>query len=149
MSRMEACAYTSVPPKLAGCWSLPSILIGRYMWLFTSRGVAYPPRVKAATSFRAAYRKAYARDPSGIALQAFDATNVLLQAISRAIDDAGGKRPGRRQVLTAVVQTSYAGLMGTMGFDHAGDTTLKLVTVYQWQAPTATRGDFVTQVNVH
>ena len=41
----EACAKMSVPPSEAGCWSLPSILVGRPRWLSTSSGLAYPPSV--------------------------------------------------------------------------------------------------------
>ena len=35
----------SVPPSEAGCWSLPSIFVGRPRWLSTSSGLAYPPSV--------------------------------------------------------------------------------------------------------
>ncbi len=39
MPRIEACAKTSVPPRLAGCNALPSILVGRPRWLSTSSGI--------------------------------------------------------------------------------------------------------------
>ena len=52
-------------------------------------------------------------------------------------------------MLTEVARTTaYSGMMGTMGFDSAGDTTLKLISVYQWPATTAATGDFVTQIHV-
>ena len=111
---------------------------------------ADPAKTKAAAAFNATYRKTYGGDPGRVGLQAFDATNLLLQAIAKAIDDAGGNRPARQQVLTQVANTTaYSGLMGTMGFDKAGDTTLKLVIIYQWDAPTASSGDFMAQVDVH
>jgi branched-chain amino acid transport system substrate-binding protein len=109
-----------------------------------------PARVKAAATWIIDYRKAYGRDPGRLSLQAFDATKLLIQAIGRAIDDAGGSRPDRRQVLHEVAGTAaYKGLMGSIGFDSAGDTTLKLVSVYQWLAPTATSGEYVAQISVH
>ncbi|TMD40238.1 MAG: hypothetical protein E6I88_10245 [Chloroflexi bacterium] len=108
-----------------------------------------PATLKGAASFKARYRKTFGADPGRLGVQAFDATNVLVQAIARAIDDAGGNRPDRRQVLTEVARTTaYSGMMGTMGFDSAGDTTLKLISVYQWPATTAATGDFVTQIHV-
>ena len=115
---------------------------------FTVAGV-YPPRVQNAGAFRTAYRKTYGHDPNGLSLQAFDATNLLFAAVERAIDDAGGNRPSRKQVLAALSGTSnYPALMGSLGFDRNGDTTLKLVTAFQWTASTAINGEFVSQLNV-
>src|SRR5258708_4320234 len=45
--RIDACAKISVPPSDAGCLSLPSIFVGRPMWLSTRIGLAYPPSVMA------------------------------------------------------------------------------------------------------
>ena len=38
----RACMKTSVPPRLPGCSGFPSILVGRPMWLSTSKPVATP-----------------------------------------------------------------------------------------------------------
>ena len=38
----EACANTSVPPRVAGCSGFGSTFVGRPMWLSTSTGVAAP-----------------------------------------------------------------------------------------------------------
>jgi ABC-type branched-subunit amino acid transport system substrate-binding protein len=82
-------------------------------------------------------------------VQAFDATTVLIRAVGRAIDDAGGGVPTRRQVLNQVAQTrDLSGLMGRTSFDTRGDTTLRLVSAYRWTAPLARSGDFVTQVTI-
>ena len=40
--RIDACMKTSVPPRLPGCSGLPSILVGRPIWLSTSSPVAAP-----------------------------------------------------------------------------------------------------------
>ena len=43
----DACAKTSVAPRLAGWSGLPSTLVGRPSWLSTSRPTAVPARVIA------------------------------------------------------------------------------------------------------
>jgi len=35
-----------------------------------------------------------------------------------------------------------------MSFDSSGDTSLKLVTAYQWMAPTEPTGQFVAEIIV-
>ena len=109
----------------------------------------YPSRIRPAASFIRDYRRAYATDVGRFSLPAFDATNVLIRALSRAIDDAGGKLPARVDVLREVGKTKdYSGAMGVMSFDSRGDTTLKLVTAYQWMAPTEPTGQFVAEIIV-
>ena len=95
------------------------------------------------------YRAAY-RQPAGrISLAAFDATTIVIRALSRAIDDAGGKTPTREQVLTEISRTSNdAGAMGTMSFDAQGDTTLKLLAAYQWVAAAEGTGRFLADLVV-
>jgi branched-chain amino acid transport system substrate-binding protein len=110
---------------------------------------AFPPNTKTAASFVAAYRQRYARDPSIVDLAAFDATGVLLNAIGRAIDDAGGQIPSRPQVLRELAATSsFSGAMGSFGFDARGDTSLKWVSVFQWLASTDRAGRFTAQIAV-
>jgi hypothetical protein len=38
--------------------------------------------------------------------------------------------------------------MGTMSFDARGDTTLKLITAFQWMAPADLAGRFVAELTV-
>ena len=108
-----------------------------------------PIHFTGASAFLRDYRKAYAGDPTGLSVQAFDATNLLIRAVGEAIDDAGGNVPSRQQVLSAVARThDFAGLMGRLGFDAQGDTTLKLLTAYQWMAPTEPAGHFTATIVV-
>ena len=110
---------------------------------------AYPPRIGRASAFLGEYRRTYGQGASGLSLQAFDATNLLIDSVARAIDAAGGTRPSRSQVLAEIGRTTdYRGLMGTVSFDMRGDTTLKLLSVFQWMAPLEPTGQFVTQVTV-
>lgn len=114
---------------------------------YATAGV-WPPAIKAAAAFVADYRHTFAQPPTGIGLQAFDAANLVLDAVRRAIDDVGGGQPSRQQVLAELGQTtSYQGLMGTIGFDAQGDTTLRWVSIYQWTAANETAGAFMAEIN--
>lgn len=104
-------------------------------------------KIAQAQGFLRDYRRAYGQDIGTYSVQAFDATNILIAAIARAIDDAAGKPPTREQVLKEVAATSgYHGAMGVMGFDSRGDTTLKLLGTYEWLASTDPAGRFVAQI---
>ena len=110
----------------------------------------FPPQIHEAVSVSRAYRQAYGGDLAPASLAAFDATTLLIDALRRAIDDAGGKLPSRLDVLREVAKTTnYAGAMGMMSFDSHGDTSLKLVTVYQWLAATEPSGQVVAQLTVN
>src|SRR3989442_8953557 len=63
---------------------------------------AYPPRIGRASAFLGEYRNTYGQGASGLSLQAFDATNLLIDAIARAIDAAGTARhkPGPARACT-------------------------------------------------
>ena len=107
----------------------------------------HPATIRQAATFLRDYRRVYTQDAGGWSLAAFDATNIVIRAIARAIDDAGGRLPTRDQVLTEVSRTNKDnGAMGVMSFDPHGDTTLKLISAYQWLASTQPSGDFVAQL---
>jgi branched-chain amino acid transport system substrate-binding protein len=110
----------------------------------------YPPSLKAATNFIKSYRARYGRDANAVSLEAFDATNVLIAAIRRAIDGAGGRLPGRERVLDEVAKTrDFDGLAGRFAFDSRGDTSLRWITAFQWIAATDRAGRFTAQLNVN
>src|SRR5438552_6363131 len=65
-------------------------------------------------------------------LLAYDATAVLYAALDRAIHGAGGRLPSRADVTREVAQTSgLAGATGPLGFDAAGDTTNRTVSIFE------------------
>ena len=110
----------------------------------------HPASIREAATFLRDYQRAYAQDAGALSLAAFDATNIVIRAIGRAIDDAGGRLPTRDQVLAEIGRTSDdSGAMGVMSFDGRGDTTLKLISAYQWLASTQPAGDFVAQLTIH
>jgi branched-chain amino acid transport system substrate-binding protein len=109
----------------------------------------YPASLRSAQGFIRDYQKLYGQAVGTDSLATFDATNLVIAAIRRAIDDAGGKLPTRDQVLKEVSRTiDYRGAMGTMSFDARGDTTLKLITAFQWMAPADLAGRFVAELTV-
>lgn len=73
-----------------------------------------------------------ANDFGGYTMQAYDAANILMLAIGNAIQANGGNMPTRKQVRDAMAKiTSYDGVIGHYGFDQNGDTTLKIVSIYE------------------
>jgi branched-chain amino acid transport system substrate-binding protein len=60
---------------------------------------------------------------------AYEAANVMLDAIERAADDAGGV-PERQAVVKEVFATKdFEGVLGTWSFDEDGDTSLTELSV--------------------
>lgn len=81
-------------------------------------------------AFKAAYRRA--SDYGAYTIAAYDAAGVLYDAIDGAIKANAGKLPARAQVLTDLAATtSFQGATGTFGFDAAGDTTLRVISVFE------------------
>jgi branched-chain amino acid transport system substrate-binding protein len=115
---------------------------------FTVAG-PYPLKLSTAATFNAAYKTEYGADPGAYSAQAYDAANIIIQGISKAIDDAGGSMPTRDQVRAEIAKTQgFKGAIGTTSFDSNGDTTLKIITIYKWNSTTDTGGTFVDQVTV-
>jgi branched-chain amino acid transport system substrate-binding protein len=115
---------------------------------FTVAG-PYPQKLSTAQTFNADYKTEYGQDVGAYSAQAYDAAKVIIAALGRAIDDAGGNMPTRDQVTAQVAKTQdYKGVIGTTSFDANGDTTLKIITVYKWTSATDTGGTFVDQVTV-
>src|SRR6266513_1401793 len=109
-------------------------------------GGPYPAVLRGAQAFMHEYKAAYGHDVGAFSLPAYDATRLLIAAIRRAIDDAGGAMPTRAQVLSQVSGIrDYRGAMGAMSFDARGDTNLRLLTAYQWRGANDVAGQFVAQ----
>jgi branched-chain amino acid transport system substrate-binding protein len=109
----------------------------------------YSGALRPAQGFVRDYQKAYGQAAGSFSLPAFDATRLLIAAIARAIDGAGGQLPTRDQVLKEVALTrDYRGAMGTISFDARGDTNLRLITAYQWMGTNDPAGQFVAQLSI-
>jgi len=80
------------------------------------------------------FKKAFPqKDDSGAyTFPGYDCAKILLDAISRAIDTAGGNMPTRKQVIDAVQNTKNLKLStGTYSFDKNGDPTGATMAFYQ------------------
>jgi branched-chain amino acid transport system substrate-binding protein len=81
-------------------------------------------------AFKAAYGDA--TDYGPYTMVAYDATAVLYRAIELAIREAGGHLPSRSSVVKHLSETTdFAGTTGKLGFDKAGDTTNRVVTIFR------------------
>jgi branched-chain amino acid transport system substrate-binding protein len=82
----------------------------------------------------AAFSKAFTQkeDMAAYTFPGYDCAKILLDAISRAIDTAGGNMPTRKQVIDAVQNTKNLKLStGTYSFDKNGDPTSGTMAFYQ------------------
>ncbi len=103
--------------------------------VYASIAAVDPVHVPSAKATIDAYKKAYpaAADYTSYSIVAADAAGIMIQAIGKAIDAAGGKMPTREQVRAAVAKTSgYQGALGSTSFDSNGDTNQKLISIYEY-----------------
>lgn len=92
-----------------------------------------PLHVPSAKATIDGYKKANpaATDYTAYSIVAADSAGILIQAIGRAIDNAGGKMPTREQVRAEVAKTkNYQGALGSTTFDANGDTNVKIISIY-------------------
>jgi branched-chain amino acid transport system substrate-binding protein len=97
-----------------------------------------PTKLSTAAQFISDYKAAFNSDPGAYSANAYDAMNVLIQAVKTAITNNGGKLYSsgsafREAVRKAVAATSYDGAIGHTSFDQNGDTTNVLLTIFQAQ----------------
>jgi branched-chain amino acid transport system substrate-binding protein len=91
-------------------------------------------KLPAAKATIDGFKKAFpaATDFGAYSMPAYDCATILIQAIGRAIDAAGGNLPTREQVRAEVAKTKgYQGALGTTSFDANGDTSNKVISVYK------------------
>jgi branched-chain amino acid transport system substrate-binding protein len=102
-------------------------------------------QISSAATVIADFKKTFtgANDYGAYTMSAFDAANIEIAAIKKAID--AGKDPKklsdfREAVRTNVAATSnYVGVLGTTTFDKNGDTSAKIISVYAVQKEDAAR----------
>src|SRR5215831_14583362 len=109
---------------------------GNEVGVYATSAGADATKIPGATDTIAAFRKAFPgpNDFGGYTMQAYDAGNALMDAIGRAINDANGSTPTRDQVRSEMAKTKgFVGVIGTYDFNDAGDTSLKIVSIYEVQ----------------
>jgi len=97
-----------------------------------------PTKLDTAKQFVSDYKAKYNADPGAYSANAYDAMNILIQAVKKAIEDNGGKLPAdpkglRETVRINVAATSYDGAIGHTSFDKNGDTSNILLTLDKGQ----------------
>jgi branched-chain amino acid transport system substrate-binding protein len=102
--------------------------------IYATVPTAMPDTIAGAQPVIAAFKahRHNAADYSAYTIAAYDSAGVLYAAIDSAIKGAGGKLPTRDRVVDRLAATAvFTGAGGTFGFDASGDTTKRLVTVYE------------------
>jgi branched-chain amino acid transport system substrate-binding protein len=85
----------------------------------------------SAKQFIDDYQKAnYAEPFSAYGVLTYDATNIVIQGLAKAIANGTWDDSKRQALLDAVQATNLDGASGKISFDQYGDTTNKTLTVY-------------------
>jgi branched-chain amino acid transport system substrate-binding protein len=97
-----------------------------------------PTKLDSAKQFVSDYKAAFGSDPGAYSANGYDAMNIMIQAVKKAITDNGGKLASsgtafRESVRKNVASTSYDGAIGHTSFDSNGDTSNVLLTIFQAQ----------------
>jgi branched-chain amino acid transport system substrate-binding protein len=100
--------------------------------LATSVG-APAENLPSAKQFIDDYKAAGFSEPfSAYGVLTYDSANVIIAGLAKAIGDGGTFDDSKRQALIDAVQaTQMDGASGKVAFDQYGDTTNKVLTVYQ------------------
>jgi branched-chain amino acid transport system substrate-binding protein len=111
----------------------------------------------AAKTFVSQYDKVYSTI-SVYSAAAYDCTNILIQAIKTALakgahtpqnsSDVAGAKAFRQAVINAIQNISYNGVTGHQAFDKNGDTTDKIISIYQIATNTSGKPDWIFQDQV-
>jgi branched-chain amino acid transport system substrate-binding protein len=90
-------------------------------------------RMPGGNRFLVAHAAAgYGRTASTDSALAYDATNVLLSAVGSVVSGHRTLDEGARAaIIDAVQRTSTSGVSGSISFDRYGDTTSRVITMYQ------------------
>jgi branched-chain amino acid transport system substrate-binding protein len=97
--------------------------------------------VPAAAAFRQKYMAAFSDPLTVYSAASYDCAHILIQAIKSALangaktpkdsSDLAGAKRFRQAVINAIQNTSYEGVTGHQSFDANGDTTNKVISIYQ------------------
>ncbi len=101
--------------------------------IYTSFGGIPPEKLgPAGQKFIDEYEQNYDDTVQPYTAYAYEAANVMLDAIERASKDAGGGVPDRKAVVEQVLAThDYNGVLGTWSFDNEGDTSLTKLSIQE------------------
>src|SRR6266849_5374930 len=100
--------------------------------------------IPSAAAFRTKFTSTFTDPLNVYSAAAYDCANILIQAIKTALangahtpansGDLAGAKAFRQAVINAMQGTSWAGITGQQAFDSNGDTTNKVISIYQLAA---------------
>ncbi len=101
--------------------------------IYTSFGGIPPEELgSAGQEFIDTYEQNFDDDVQPYTAYAYEAANVMLDAIERASEEADGEVPDRQAVVEQVFATQdYEGVLGTWSFDEDGDTSLTELSIQE------------------
>jgi branched-chain amino acid transport system substrate-binding protein len=100
--------------------------------LCTSVGAPTDDLESAADFVEAYNEEGYADAYSAYGAYAYDAANVIIEALAEVLDGEDELTPElREEIVAAVGETDMDGVTGKVTFDEFGDTTTKVLTVYK------------------
>ncbi len=91
-------------------------------------------QIPASKSIIDGFKKAFPNkdDFGAYSMPAYDCAKILIEAMRRAIKANNGSMPTRDAVRAEVAKTSgFTGALGQTTFDANGDTSLKIISIYQ------------------
>jgi branched-chain amino acid transport system substrate-binding protein len=111
----------------------------------------------AAQTFVTQYNKVYSTI-NVYSAASYDCANILIQAIKTALangahtpqnsSDAAGAKTFRQAVINAVQNISFDGVTGHQAFDKNGDTTDRIISIYQVGNNTSGKPDWIFENQV-
>jgi branched-chain amino acid transport system substrate-binding protein len=88
----------------------------------------------SAKAFVEAYDAAgYSEGYEAYGAYAYDAANAIIEALKTALPEAESAEAARQGAIDAMSGVSFDGVTGKVAFDEFGDTTSKVLTVYEVQ----------------
>ena len=101
--------------------------------IYVSFGGIPPEKLgSAGQDFIDKYEETYDDAVQPYTAYAYEAANVMLDAIERASKDAGGDVPDRKAVIEQMFATQdFQGVLGTWSFDDDGDTSLTRLSIQE------------------
>ena len=112
-----------------------------------------------AATFISQYKAAFPNELSVYSAAAYDAANILIQAIKAALahgattpassSDAAGAMAFRTAVIAAIQNIQYDGITGHQSFDANGDTNLKIISIYKLGLNAQNQPDWIYQAAVN
>jgi branched-chain amino acid transport system substrate-binding protein len=125
--------------------------------IFGTVAVVDTSKNPAAQTFVSQYNKVYSTI-NVYSAASYDCANILIQAIKTALangahtpqnsSDAAGAKTFRQAVINAVQNISYSGITGKQAFDKNGDTTDKIISIYQVADNKSGKPDWIFQDQV-